>query len=102
TAELAATNTSASRTSAWRATSASASSLARASSSTVLIVSSVPGRRRRVTPLDGKPLGHPTRETLLEHAMVSPSERVPDVAGPPGQGVRGRSVEGYQPCLGDF
>src|SRR4029453_16720970 len=95
-------NTSASRTSVWRATSASASSLARASSSTVLIVCSVPGRRRRVPSLDGGALVHPSGKPFLEHAMIPPSELVQNVAGPPGQRVRARSIKDYQPCLGDL
>src|SRR6267378_1824628 len=102
TAEFADTNTSASCTSFCRATSASASSLAFASSSTVLILCSVPGRRLGIPSGDGIALVHPARKALLENALIAPPELVQDVAGPPGQRVRARSIKDYQACLRDL
>src|SRR5262249_10213080 len=66
------------------------------------MIDSMAGRRRRFTAFDGVALRHPARESFLEHALIPPAELIEDVAGPPGQRVRARSVEDDQAGLGDF
>ena len=88
-----------------RARGRSASCAARASSAVVRITSAtrqclaVRGHRRAFHRVA---LVVPAGESLVEDAVVAPAERVQDVAGPPGQGVRARSVEDDEPGLGDL
>src|SRR5207253_10412499 len=95
-------NTSASRTSCCRAMSASASSLALASSSTVLIACLVCWWCFGISSGNGIALGHPAGKPLLEDALIAPPELVQNVAGPPGQRVRACSIKDYQACLRDL
>src|SRR5881628_2359576 len=44
----------------------------------------------------------PTGQPFVEDALIAPPEDVHDVAGPPGQGVRARSIEDDEAGLGNL
>src|SRR5437667_925634 len=97
---LTATKTSLSRMSGWAERYSSAAPAAFASSGVVIM--SVLRRLAGLRARDRVALGHPAPESLVEDALVPPPELVENVAGPPGQRVRARSVEDDPPRAADL